>query len=107
MKEIVTIMFGLGLLLGLQGCGDKESEYEPAESDTPTYTAPENEEGRMGLEDKPAEGVLPYEEEKKSDNSAESEEELEPDPETEKPLEEKDLEEPGLGKPEIEDDMEL
>ncbi len=107
MKAIVTIIFGLGLLLGLQGCGDKESEYEPAESDTPTYTAPEDEEGSIDLEDKPTGEVLPYEEEKESDDPAESEEELEPDPDVEEPLEEEDLEEPGLDEPEIEDDTEL
>ena len=109
MKAIVTIMVVLGLLLGLQGCKDKQDEYEPAERDTWDFPVPEDEEEKIDLEDKPAEEAVPYEEEKEFDDPAESEEELEPDPDTEEPLEEEeeDLEEPGLDEPEVEDDKEL
>ena len=80
MKAIVTIIFGLGILMGLQGCKDKQSEYEPTEPDTPAYTVPEDEEEKIDLEDEPAEEALPYQEEKEFDEPVESEEELEPDP---------------------------
>ena len=106
MKEIVTIMFGLGLLLGLQGCSDKEGEYEPAEGDAWGFPVPEDKEEKIDLDD-PAEEALPYKEEQEFDDPADSEEEQEPDPDTEEPLEEEDLEEPGLDEPEIEDDKEL
>lgn len=71
MKAIVTIIFGLGILMGLQGCKDKQSEYEPTEPDTPAYTIPEEEEQKIELEDEPAEETLPYEEQERSDEPEE------------------------------------
>ena len=95
MKAIVTIMFGMGLLLGLQGCKDKQSEQEPMDPDTPAYTVPEDQDERIDLEGKPVEDSLYFEDEK--DFAV---------PDTEESLKEEDWGESELDNPQDTEDTE-